>query len=57
MDTTKPYIQVEPAAGTTALIHVVMPDGTRLGVFIDREDESKAAFDYLVERLKDGLNF
>jgi hypothetical protein len=41
MDTTKPYIQVERAAGTTALIHVVMPDGTRLGVLSTEKTEAK----------------
>jgi hypothetical protein len=56
VDSKKPYIQVERAAGNTAVIHVVMPDGSRLGVFIERTDDNGPAFDYLAQQLKGGLN-
>jgi hypothetical protein len=33
-----------------------MPDGSRLGVFIERTDDNGPAFDYLAQQLKGGLN-
>jgi hypothetical protein len=58
MDRKKPYIQVERGGETTAAIRVVMPNGgSHLGVVVERTAENAAAFDYLTERLKEGMDF
>jgi hypothetical protein len=57
VDRTKPYISFERAAsGIVGAIHLVMPDGKRLDVKVDRKEDNAAAFDYFSDKLKDGVN-
>jgi hypothetical protein len=57
MDKTKPHIIFERgASGDTGAIHLVMPDGTRLGVVVKRTEENAAAFDYFSDKLRNGVN-
>ena len=57
MDRTKPYIQMERgASGNEAAIHLIIPGKSHAGVIIRRDKEGAAAFDYFLEKLKDGVN-
>ena len=57
MDPTKPHIIFERgASGIVGAIHLVMPDGKRLSVKVDRLEDNAAAFDYFSDKLKNGVN-
>lgn len=57
MDHKQPYLIAEiTKSRQNAAIRFLMPDGSRLDVLVNRTDQNAVAFDYLTEKLKDGIN-
>jgi hypothetical protein len=57
IDQTKPYISMERNEKTGVhAIHLVIPNGSRADVVVNRSDGNAAALEYFYEKLKDGMN-
>lgn len=56
VDRSKPYIAMERGKTGVLAQQLVMSNGSRADVVIDRTEANAAALDYFHEKLKDGLN-
>jgi hypothetical protein len=56
VDRTKPYITMERGKTGVLAMHLVMSNGSRADIVIERTDANAAALDYFYDKLKDGMN-